>query len=324
VADDQPTPSGPPDDDTGAPPSDADMTVPADGTAKEPPGSEPPASDPDATQIVPDPDAIPDPDATQIVPDPDATRGVPAPDPDATQIASVPDPDATQVVPPTPAGDEAATQPFDKPGEPPTQLIRPQAPDPTAALPPVPPTWRGQFGVQPPGPDDDRTGTWTEPPPSSGRAWWLPILVGVVGLLVLVGVAFALVAAMRNTSTPAPNPSATTPTPSPVPASSTAAPSPTVSSPPATPSASPNSFITLPSTWEGLLFTDVEHEINGLGLKYTLQPQVDSSVLPNTVINTIPAPGNQVVPGTTITIIYAAPPPPSPSSDPSPSVSPSH
>jgi hypothetical protein len=320
VADDQPTPSGAPDDDTGAPRSDADMTVPADGSAKEQPAAEPSEADPDATQIA----SPSDPDATQIASpaDPEATQIAPPSDADATQI--VPDADATQVVPPTRPGDEAATEPFDKPDEPATQILRPPAPDPTAALPPVPPTWRGQFGVQPPGPNDDRTSTWSEPPPSSGRAWWLPILVGIVGLLVLVGVAFALVAAMRHTSSPAPVPSATKPTPSQVPPTSPAAPSPTVSSPPATPSASSNSFITIPSTWEGLLFTDVENEINGLGLKYALQPQVDSSVLPNTVINTIPAPGNQVVPGTTITIIYAAPPPPSPSPSPSPSVSPTH
>ena len=254
--------------------------------------------------------------------DPDATQVTPA-DPDATQVTPA-DADATQIVPPVPPGDEAATQPFNAPAEPPTQMIRPQTPNPTAALPPVTPTWRGQFGVQPPGPGDDRTSTWTEPPPSSGRAWWLPILVGIVGLAVLVGVAFALVALMHNTSTPAPGPSPTPPPPSHTAPSSPPAPSPTISSPPPTPSPSSNPAITIPSTWEGLLFTDVENEINGLGLKYVLQPQVDASVLPNTVINTIPGPGNQVVPGTTITIIYAAPPPPSASPSPSPSVSPSH
>jgi beta-lactam-binding protein with PASTA domain len=79
----------------------------------------------------------------------------------------------------------------------------------------------------------------------------------------------------------------------------------------------------VPSTLEGIVFTYAEEELNALGLKYALQPEVTTSVPPDTVIRTNPAGGQLVVPGTTIVIVYAVVPTPSPSASPSASPSPS-
>jgi PASTA domain len=264
------------------------------------------APDPHATEVTP---AV-DPDATKVS-DPDATR---ISDPDATQLS---DADATKMI------DPDATRALAKPEDGPTRIIRPQAPDPTAVIPSTPPTqtWRGSAGVHSGTQDPDGTRMWGDPT-SPGRAWWLPIVLGIVGLLIIVGVAFALVAAMKGSSTPAP--------PLPVPSST-----PIISAPPTTPSAvastppsptpsltsEPPASVTIPDTLTGLLFPDVEAELNSLGLKYTLVAQADATERPNTVLSTNPAAGTVVPYGSTVTIVYAVVPP-SPSASPSASATP--
>jgi PASTA domain-containing protein len=284
VADESPTSSGKSGAENGDEPVAADA-----GTGGDEPTEMINPADPDPTAVVP-----PDPDSTAIVPpDLDATRLTPSVDPDATQAGSGPDNASTHV-------------------------IRPPTPDPTEAFAPVPPTWRGSAGVRPGGPQSDATSTWSPQQPS-GRSWWLPSVIGIIGLLIIVGVAYALVRALNDKGQPAPAISstpaatATTATPSATPSTVPSAPPSASPSPSAStsPSASPSaSFVVIPSTLTGLLFTDVGPELNSMGLKYVLKPQVDTdtSVLPGTVLSTNPSAGASVPLGTVVTIVYAEPP----------------
>jgi hypothetical protein len=285
VAEDQPYPSGKPDDD--AAPA-GDPTGPA-------------QPDPDATRI-----SGPDPDATRIE-RPQASGSDPTQpiDPDATRAVPGADPDATRAVPPAETG----------------PTIRPQTPDPTTVLPQTPSAWRGSAAPRPPRPDEDQTGIW-DPAQAPGRAWWLPILLGVVGLLILIGLAFALVIAMRNnTTTPLPT---TPPAPASPTVATTAPTSPSAApSTPATPSPTPSftgAVVAVPDNLVDLLTLDAENELIAAGLKYNLIPQVDPSVLENTVLAVNPPSGTKVKVGSTVDVIYAVP---APSASPSPSPSPS-
>ncbi len=298
MAEDQPNPNRSPDDET--PAADDGVRVPN-------------AADPDATRPV-DPDAARavDPDATRAV-DPDATRPV---DPDATQVTPAFDADATRVVPPADPDATRAIPPGDAAA---TPAIRPQTPDPTAVFPAVPETWRGTAAPRVARPDADETSTWDPAQPAPGRGWWLPILLSIIGVLILVGIAFALVVAMRGNSSPTP----TTP-PIPLPTTQPASivpvtPSAVPSTPP-TPSISPtptpvSSFVTVPANLVGLLTPDVESELDSVGLKYQLVPQVDANDIENTVLSVTPISGSAVPPGSTVQIVFAVPPPPPSPSD---------
>ena len=173
----------------------------------------------------PSPAALPDDlDATQLVtPDPDATKMV-RPGDDATTGRSRPE------APRYPSGSGDATT-----------VLRPQTPDATSIMPPstARPSerWSGKANVptgRPPR-DPDATSQWQPPEPS--RAWWLPILLAIVGLVLLIGIAFAVVTALNNSGsdTPSPTPPATPTTPSQVPSSTVS--TPPTSPPPTTPTA---------------------------------------------------------------------------------------
>ena len=70
--------------------------------------------------------------------------------------------------------------------------------------------WQGRATVRPGGPPPTRPPDDAQPgQPGAGRAWWLPILLGIIGLLLIVGLAYGLVLATRHkdtTPTPAPTP----------------------------------------------------------------------------------------------------------------------
>lgn len=248
------------------------------------------------------PDGTPKSDHTPLVPaDAGATQAMtPIADPPSTAPTGV---RAPAVVPEGMAPADAAA----------TSVLRPQAPDsqdPTAVVPASPdgpgqaPRWTGQAGVRPVSPDQDATGQWTGREPR--RAWWLPIVVGIIGLLVLVGVAFALVIAMRNGSTPAPS-STTTLSPSPTPSPSEV---------PTTPTSSPSDtdtagLVVVPTSLNGLFLSDAETLLSQLGLNYTEVPQISATALPNTVIGTMPDAGTSVPVGSTVVLIYAQAPAPS-------------
>src|SRR6185312_1992824 len=106
---------------------------------------------------------------------------------------------------------------------------------PTRRSEPAP--WKGTAGVRPP---DGHKPFWDEPRDEpERRAWWLPVVIGIIGLIILIGAAFALVVAMKGPNTPVPAPSATS-VASPIAQTPSAQPSLPPSGPP-TPSTAPSS-----------------------------------------------------------------------------------
>lgn len=254
-----------------------------DGDSTTRPEGSPSGNDLDATQIGPPLD----PDATQIGPplDLDATQEAPSVDPDATRSMPTVD-DSTAVLPAT-------------------------APDQTAVGPTVPEGWQGRATVRPGGPPPTRPPDDGQPG-QSGRAWWLPILLGVIGLLLIIGLAYGLVLATRHkdsTPTPAPSPTA-------VPTS--VAPSTT---PPSRPPSTPPSTTTLTTVPSGLTTLDLQGAEDALtqsGLKFTTVPQTTTDPgQVGRVLSTDPASGAQVAPGSTVTLTYGVAPSASPSAAPS-------
>lgn len=283
------------------------MIAPADApSAAEPPSTEPPSAEPSESPVPSDPPA-----ASPPVADPDATRAVepsamPPADADRTSVLSANDA-ATSIVRPLPSDATAIVAPGAVPAPPP----------------PGDGKWKGQAGVRPVTPDGDVTGSWAVPEPR--RAWWLPIVLGIVGLLVLVGAAFALVVAMKGGSTP-------TPATSPPPTLSVTTPPVSDTPTPSTPSPSDSvtvGLVVVPTSLNGLFLSDAETLLSQMGLNFTETPQISDTALPNTVIGTSPGAGTSVPVGSTVVLIYAqAPPPispsespPSPPSPPSPSPS---
>jgi hypothetical protein len=283
--------------------------------------------DDDATQAMKPAD-----DATQAMKpaDDDATRAVRAPgghddddktmltpavDEDATKVTPVVDSDATAMLPPTPIG----------PPEPPTTILRPQVPDSTSTMPPAddPQRWTAKANVPRTAPrDPDATAQWS--PPEPGRAWWLPILLGVIGLLILLAVAYFLITHLNNDNTqPSPPPA---PTQSAAP-SSTPPSTPPTSAPPTTATPTqPGAPFVVPSLLIGLPVDSAASILDGYGIAYTEVAQTDDSALPNTVVRTSPDVGQTVAPGGSITLYYAQPSAPTPTGTPTtatPSPSPS-
>jgi len=178
-------------------------------------------------------------------PGPDEARTGDAPGAGATdsgepdQTASLP---ADQVAGGEPAGD--------RPGEP----GQPAPGEPTAGA------WSGRARVPVPpagAPATEDEGWYGDEPP--GGRWWMPVLIGIVGLVILAmfGVAVWLIAdALRGdpgpATSPSPTPPATTPAPTPTPTprpspSVAPTPSPTPPAPSPTPPPSPTPSPETPS-----------------------------------------------------------------------------
>src|SRR5262249_51948085 len=149
----------------------------------------------------------------------EATRAVGPIDPEATRAVRPPDPEATQYIPP---------------GQP----ISPRPPDQTAVTPPH--GWVGQAPVRPRDPEDDPNAVWV-PVGSQHRAWWLPVPLGFLGLLLILGIVSGLIVASRHNNNPAPTPAPTVPT---TPATPTTTP-PTTSTP--SPTATTSNLVTIPT-----------------------------------------------------------------------------
>ncbi|HEU0238119.1 MAG TPA: PASTA domain-containing protein [Micromonosporaceae bacterium] len=265
-------------------------------------------ADLDATRVGPPLD----PDATQVHPAVDDSAGAgmttgaetSGTDPDGTRAF---DADATRAVPKL--GDTTADLP---PGA-------PRSIDDTAVAPPVPEGWQGRATVRPAGPYRPPTAPEGPDDRAPGRAWWLPILLGVLGLLLIVGLAYGLVVATRHhdtNPTPAPTHTPTTVAPSTPP---TTAP-PTTSAPPSTAPAQ----VTVPADLTSKSLEDAESELSQLKLTFQAIPQtVSDPSQVGMVIAADPAPGSTVPVGTQVTLTYGVAPA-SPSSAPSaPSAAPS-
>jgi len=178
------------------------------------------------------------------------------------------------------------------------------AADETAPVPPQPEAWSGRAGVPPPaaavrGPAPTE---WAPAPDDGGGKWWMPIVVGIVGLLLLAGLVTGIWL-IYNTNKVEPS---QTPTPSPTsaPTSGPATSAAPTTSPPPPPTTAP-AGVPMPRL-VGLNDQEARDELDELGLSYRLvyRPAEEP---PDTVIETDPAEGEVVLPGTEVTLVIASP-----------------
>jgi hypothetical protein len=235
----------------------------------------------------------------------DATRIPPAVEPDATRVAPPAEPDATRVVPAVESDGDA------------TRVAPAALPDDDWATSRANPVWSGRAEVRSPRPGQASYDTdWSEAPlpaPVQRDRWWLPIVIGIIVLLLLGVLAWAIYVIVQNSGneTPAPGPTttaATTNAPT-TPAStappSTAPPSTEPTTTVATTGTAPVTSVTVPAL-KGLPLADARAALNRKNLRYRVL-YLDSKAAPGTVIDSDPAEGQEVPPDTRITIVVAQP-----------------
>ena len=285
------------------------------------------AADDDATGI----GSAADDDATRVsgaASAGDATRVGDAVADDGTPrgVASVPDPDDEDTFPGRGSRDDDTLD--DVRGVPTVRDVPPVAdrrPDATAVMPPVDddwarsranPAWSGRAEVRPPQPgrgypEVDWSAAAT---PERRDRWWMPIVVGIIALVLLAVLGWAIYLIVRNVDDePAPVQSATT----------AATPAETVTTQSTPPSTEPTTATTttsaapMPSTTEptitevlvpalrGLALPEAQAALNTTGLNYRLiYRKVDAPA--GTVIDSDPAEGQEVPPDTVVTLVVAA------------------
>ena len=143
------------------------------------------------------------------------------------------------------------------------------------------------------------------PPPGQRDRWWMPIVVGIVVLLLLGVLAWAIYVIVQNSGDATPTPTATTS------AAATTEPTQAPSSEPATteptttpPTTEPTSTeVTVPAL-KGMSVEDATYALSQRGLKYRLIYVADPSPA-GTVIDSDPAEGQEVPPDTAITLVIA-------------------
>jgi hypothetical protein len=209
-----------------------------------------------------------------------------------------------------------------QPGD--TTIIPPVRPGDTAMMPPAADhpddqgaRWAARAGVPRPEAADEEWVPTEEP----AGIWWLPLALGIGGLLLLAAVGVGVWFAFRHSgNAPAPVASATV-------TASPAAPSPTPTASP-TPSPSPTSALVSLPDLRGVAAGDAQQTLVNAGLTPVVRNQVDDSVPVGVVIGTDPPAGSQVPVGSTVTLLVAvapptsaAPSPPKPSKSPSPTPS---
>jgi hypothetical protein len=246
---------------------------------------------------------------------------LPDPDEDATKPFTRPNAggeslDATAPYEPVDADDDPdATRPIARPdttaGAGAAGAGGAGATDPDATQ--VSDAWTGRAEVRGPIPPEEPDEYADQEPEEPGRRWWLPILLGVLGLLVVIAGITAAMMLSGNDDEPTPTPSvsgsiATSPSAaSPSAAPSSAAPS---SAPP-----SAETTVLVPETF-GNSQGVATNKLEALGLKVNVVFQEDPIADPGTVLATTPPAGSVVPAGSEITIIVAKA---LPSSSPSPS-----
>jgi hypothetical protein len=219
---------------------------------------------------------------------------------------------------PTPDAD-ATTRLPSRTGD--TTIIPPVRPDETAMLPPVTEVpgdrgarWAARAGVPPAGVDEEEEWVPTEEP---GSPWWLPLVLGIGGLVLLALVGLGVYLAFHNRGNPAPVVS-TSPSASPSP---TPSPTPSLNLSP-TPSLIPSAATVALPDLRNVALADAQATLSQLGLNATVVDQPDNAVPVGTVIAMDPPPGTPVAVGSTVTLTVAVAPSPTPSLTPSNTVSP--
>jgi len=235
----------------------------------------------------------------------DETRRVPSADdatPPGKRLDDTIADDATKVAPA--ASDEAATQV--------APAARPTSGDDWSV-------WSGRAEVRPPRPGQSIYDTdWSDgpAPPRPGRSdrWWMPIVVGIVVLLLLGVLAWAIYVIVQNsgeqsgpaTPTTAPTTVATTDVPSAVPSTPPSSPPSTEPSTAPTTTATtqePTAAVTVPAL-RGLPLAEARAALNRTGLRYRVL-YLNSTAGPGTVIDSDPKEGQEVPPDTRVTIVVA-------------------
>lgn len=218
---------------------------------------------------------------------------------------------------PTDGSDGGRTAQLPRADEPTAVTPRPPRRDVTSIMPPVGDAswgaaeapWSGRAEVRPPRPGDYASTDWASEPPSEPRGkWWLPIVIGIVGLLLLalLGWGIWLIArAQGNGDTLGP---ATTPS---APAPTTARPTtPPTSAAPTTQQATTEptpSEVTIPAL-RGLSQDEARQALSRRGLSSRLRFVSSADAPPGTVIDSDPAEGQEVPPDTVVTLVIAAEP----------------
>jgi hypothetical protein len=209
------------------------------------------------------------------------------------------DPDATRLVPPAvgtpppPPRDATAVMP---------------APDWDAAPGPV---WAGRAEVRPPRPGlDDTAADWSAVPPAEPRGkWWMPIVVGIVGLILvgLIAWGFYLIAqnADDGDDTPAPPATMSAPPVSTVPTTTGPTTTPPTTTPTTTEPTGPTE-VTVPAL-VGLSRDEARQALERRGLSYREIFRPDEAA-PGTVIDSDPPEGQEVPPDTRVTLVIATEP----------------
>jgi hypothetical protein len=229
----------------------------------------------------------------------------PARDGDTAFVRAVDDTLPDGDLPAVPGGDAPAA------GRPDSTAVMPSPEDwaPSRAN----PAWSGRAEVRAPQPA--RTGydaDWAERPrPVQRDHWWMPIVVGLVVLVMLAVLGWAvflIVQSVDREEAPSPSPSATAAT-STAPATSQATTTPTTAPTTTTPTPTPST--TEPTTTEvtvpalrGLALADAQAALKRTGLSYRLIYR-DGDAPPGTVIDCDPAEGQEVPPDTTVTLVVA-------------------
>jgi hypothetical protein len=214
-----------------------------------------------------------------------------------------------------PAIDETRAFPAD---DAPAGADQPTAVVPAAGTPP--PVWSGRAGVPPagvraPGP---ATAQWERPPVEDSGRWWMPIVIGLVGLLLLgvLGYGLWLIGA-ANGDDPEVGSTPTRP----------ATTAPRTTAPPTTPpptTREPEPEVEVPGGLVGGSLEDAQDRLDEVGLAYRVEFEETDEAEPGTVIRTRPDGGSQVEPGSQVTIVVAVepeetePPTPPPSGEESP------
>ncbi|MCO8277585.1 PASTA domain-containing protein [Actinoplanes sp. TRM 88003] len=287
-------------------------------------------ADPDATQAGGKPADL---DATQAGGTPaelDATQ-VDGPAVDATTVgrAAVPDPDDEDTLPGKGSRDDDT---LDDARHVPTVRDEPTVvadrPGSTAILPPVNdddwapsranPAWSGRAEVRAPQPGrgyPEVDWSASAPPPQRDR-WWMPIVVGIVALVLLAVLGWAVYLLVNSDNEPTPVPPVTSSAAATTPGAtvnttaaetSTPTPTPTTTTPSADPSTTdPTSAEVVIPALRGLALSEAQAALRSTGLNYRLIYRQAPDVPPGTVIDSDPVEGQEVPPDTTVTLVVAA------------------
>jgi len=177
--------------------------------------------------------------------------------------------------------------------------------------------WAGRAEVRPPRPGQSIYDTdWSDGPlpPAQGQRdrWWLPIVVGIVVLLLLGVLAWAIYMIVQNSgrqpgpvATTQPTAVATTNAPSTAPTTAPSSVSTEPSTIPATTATTqePTAAVTVPAL-RGLQLAEARAALNRTGLPYRVLYRT-STAAPGTVIDSDPPEGREVPPDTRVTIVVA-------------------